>query len=177
MARAQDQPKSDLSQFDRRRRLCLLKGCGCWFRPKCPLSRYCSAGCRGEARRWAKRRAAERYRQTEKGKAARREQATARRRRRKEQRTEFRGSPPSVGDHNECHQGFICARPGCYERVIPTDRSPLKKYCSHECYMAMRRVVERERRWRERMHERQRRVEDIEKRQPSRIGQSETREL
>jgi hypothetical protein len=177
MARAQDRPKSDLSQFDRRRRLCLLKGCGCWFRPKSPLSRYCSADCQEKVRQWSKRRAAERYRQTEKGKAARRKQATARRRRRKEQRTEFRGSPPSVGDHNECHQGFICARPGCYERVIPTDRSPLKKYCSHECYMAMRRVLERERRWHERVREHRRRGEGIEKRFASRIGHSKRRKL
>lgn len=177
MARAQDQPKSELGQSQRRHRLCLLKGCGCWFRPKSPSSRYCSASCREKTRQWSKKRAGERNRQTEKGKAARRKQATARRQRLKLRRTECKGSPPSVGDHNECHQGFICARPGCYERVIPTDRSPLKKYCSHECYMAMRRVLERERRWRERIRERQRRGEGIEKRSASRVGHSERRRL
>ena len=53
------------------------------------------------------------------------------------------------GDQKEKINGVLCGRPGCYERVLPTSRSPGKKYCSCGCSLAMRRVLERERRWRE----------------------------
>ena len=178
MAHTQNLLKSNPRQFCCRRRRCLLKGCERRFCPKAPSARYCSKECREKARRWRVARARERYRRTENGKAMRRNQARKRRRRLKERtRGESGAAGTSVGDHSECNEGVICARPGCYERVIPTDRSPLKKYCSRDCYAAMRCVLERERRRRERIRERQRRVEDIEKRSPSRIGHSERREL
>lgn len=44
-----------------------------------------------------------------------------------------------------------CHRPGCYVRFTPKPQSPQQKYCSPECYKAMRRVLIRERRWRERL--------------------------
>jgi hypothetical protein len=170
MARAPRSTKNRTESIPpQRKRLCLLKGCEQWFQPKVASSRYCSPKCRQKARQWSKKRSAERYRRSAKGKAARRKQAAVRRQRCKEQRTESPRSPPSVGDHNECEEGFICARPGCYERVTPTDRSPLKKYCCRNCYAAMRRVLERERRQRQRTHERQRRVADIAGRSASHI--------
>lgn len=43
-----------------------------------------------------------------------------------------------------------CSRPGCYECFAQTPRSPLKKFCSHVCRRALRRVREREARWRRR---------------------------
>jgi NAD-dependent SIR2 family protein deacetylase len=42
-----------------------------------------------------------------------------------------------------------CERPGCYEVFITTSRSTRQKFCSEECWRAMNRVLERERRWRE----------------------------
>ena len=47
-----------------RRRVCLLKGCECVFRPRHPLTRYCSAACRQQARRWQEWKARRRYRQS-----------------------------------------------------------------------------------------------------------------
>jgi hypothetical protein len=46
--------------------------------------------------------------------------------------------------------GVTCDRPGCYERFQPTRRSPLQRFCSHECRRALERVLERERRWKKR---------------------------
>jgi hypothetical protein len=46
----------------------------------------------------------------------------------------------------------ICDRPGCYECFKRTRRSPLQRFCSHDCRRALERVLERERRWRERGH-------------------------
>ena len=40
-----------------------------------------------------------------------------------------------------------CDRPGCYEGFVRQPRSPLQRFCSHECRRAMERVWERERHW------------------------------
>jgi hypothetical protein len=134
-----------------------LKGCGRKFQPRVPSSRYCSSECREKARQWRNRRAQERYRQTAKGKATRRKQAHVRRQKLKDRICDESGTPTvCVGDHNESNEGHICARPGCYERVTPTRRSPCQKYCNHDCCSAMRCVTERERRWQERLRERHR---------------------
>ncbi len=161
MIRPEDRPKSSQSQFPNqfhcRTRHCLRKGCGRAFRACHPASRYCSDECRQEVRRWQNRRYGQRYRKTGKGKAKRSSQARNRRRRVKEQkRTEYTAAAGSVGQHNEQHQGVICARPGCYEYVLPTRHSPGQKYCSKPCSSAMRCVSERERRWRERLKQRNR---------------------
>ncbi len=46
---------------------------------------------------------------------------------------------------------FFCQRPGCYEHVLPTTRSPRQRFCSWACRNALRRVAVRERRWRRRL--------------------------
>jgi hypothetical protein len=46
--------------------------------------------------------------------------------------------------------GDSCDRPGCYERFERTQRSPLQRFCSQECRRALERVLERDRRWRQR---------------------------
>jgi hypothetical protein len=66
-----------------RQRLCLLKGCEQAFRPKHPLTRYCSAQCREQARQWREWKARQRYRQSQGGKQRR--QAQSRRYRRRQQ--------------------------------------------------------------------------------------------
>ena len=137
-----------------RRRRCLLKGCEAWFRGGHPLARYCSEACRKAARRWTQWRANRRYRRSEGGKSCRREQS---RRRRKRRRQPEPGSP--AGDATEC-EGYqeagaskksSCSRPGCYRCFSGTSRSPLQKFCSHVCRRALRRVLEREARWRRRL--------------------------
>ncbi len=47
-----------------------------------------------------------------------------------------------------------CDRPGCYACFRRTRRSPLQRFCSHECRRALERVLERERRWKERGQDR-----------------------
>src|SRR5437899_7193712 len=46
--------------------------------------------------------------------------------------------------------GDTCDRPGCYENFERSRRSPLQRFCSHNCRRALERVLERERRWRQR---------------------------
>ena len=71
-----------------RRRVCLLKGCGKFFRPQQPMARYCSEECREEARRWRQWKARQRYRRSAKGKQKRRAQSHRYRARRKEQKAQ-----------------------------------------------------------------------------------------
>jgi hypothetical protein len=59
-----------------------------------------------------------------------------------------------TGRIHENFFGNTCDRPGCYERFQPTRRSPLQRFCSHECRRALERVLDRERRWRERGQDR-----------------------
>jgi len=135
-----------------RARICLLKGCEKWFSPSHPLSRYCSEACAEAARRWSRRRAARRYRASERGKQRRRQQS-CRYRERVRRRQEEALSRPAAGEgHQEAaNSGKICcSRPGCYELFLPERRSPLKKFCCALCREALRRVRQREARWRRR---------------------------
>lgn len=50
-----------------RARRCLLKGCEQRFHPQQACQRYCSAICRGEARKWSRWKAQQRYRETAAG--------------------------------------------------------------------------------------------------------------
>lgn len=151
MAHENNPAKLSKCQLEWRERNCLLKGCGRKFLGKSPLSRYCSEKCVQEARDWSEKRARERYCQTENGKAHRRKQSQEYRQRNKQHGCDkCEEKLECEGDHYAAPEGNICGRPGCYNRVIPTRRSPCKKYCSQGCSLAMRCVLERERRWRER---------------------------
>jgi hypothetical protein len=44
-----------------------------------------------------------------------------------------------------------CHRPGCYACFSIPTRSPLKKFCSTLCRRALRAVLQREVRWRQRL--------------------------
>jgi hypothetical protein len=50
-----------------RMRRCLLKGCEQRFHPRQGRQRYCSQRCREAARKWSRRKAQERYRETAAG--------------------------------------------------------------------------------------------------------------
>ena len=50
-----------------RMRRCLLKGCELRFHPRQPRQRYCGEGCREAARKWSRRKAQGRYRETASG--------------------------------------------------------------------------------------------------------------
>ncbi len=135
-----------------RRRLCLLKGCEKSFQPSYPQARYCSEACRQAARRWRAWRARQRYRATDQGKACRRGQS-----RRYRERIRRRGAADlTVSEGREgqrpahvCKKSS-CDRPGCYTCFDSHPRSPLQRFCSSLCRRALRRVLEREARWRRR---------------------------
>jgi hypothetical protein len=58
-----------------RARYCLLKGCEQKFHPRHARQRYCSAGCREEARKWAGWKAQRLYRETAAGQEKRKHQS------------------------------------------------------------------------------------------------------
>ena len=58
-----------------RNRECLLKGCGKRFRPKHPMTRYCSEECGQEARQWSQSKSQQRYRQSRNGRQKRQKQS------------------------------------------------------------------------------------------------------
>jgi hypothetical protein len=137
-------------------RLCLLKGCERPFWPTHPRSRYCSKQCQDAARDWQRWRAAREYRATPGGRARRREQS---RRYRERQQLARRAAGPAPAEVREgqlkaesCEDfcGQPCRRPGCYELFQPQPRSPLQGFCSRSCCRALRRVRQREARWRRR---------------------------
>jgi hypothetical protein len=133
-----------------RLRICLLKGCEKWFSPLHPRARYCSEACRESARRWSVWQAARRYRASERGKECRRQQACRYRERVHQQRERPEEQPSVCEGHQKAEDSekIPCLRPGCYELFLPEPRSPLKKFCSCLCREALRRVRQREVRWR-----------------------------
>lgn len=160
MARGQNRRRSGRGQGGGarpRQRRCLLKGCGQWFESADHRRRYCSRSCSAAAAAWSRRRAQESYRRSPQGRARRKEQCRGRRARKKAegQRRETRsasGTAACEGHQREEFRGFLCARPGCYERVDCTGRSSRRRFCTRGCWQALRTVLEREARWRSRLH-------------------------
>jgi hypothetical protein len=141
----------------RRARRCLLKGCEQWFRPRHPQSRYCSGPCAAAARRWRQVKASRRYRASEGGRARRREQHRRYRQRRRERTTVTasadvaatrEGQRPAEGDQDSCER--MCDRPGCYATFVVSEASACRRFCSLACRLALRRVLDREWRYRQR---------------------------
>lgn len=134
-------------------RCCLLKGCERRFRPRHPLSRYCSPSCQSAARRWSRWQAARQYRRTEQGRRRRREQCRRYRQRRPCRKTAADGPAADEpagceGHHREtASEESPCGRPGCYELFPISPRSPAQKFCGPLCQKALRRVLVREARW------------------------------
>jgi hypothetical protein len=151
------------------RRRCLLKGCGQWFQPTHPQCRYCSAGCREAARRWRRWHAQQKYRSSRNGRAQRQQQA-----RRYRQRCHNRPRPdaaPSAPAGSAAaapsSNGIACEgkrpaeksaevplcpcdRPGCYVLFAIGGAYNRRRFCCVLCRKALRCVLEREARWRQR---------------------------
>ena len=141
----------------RRARRCLLKGCERWFTPAYPQSRYCSRACQAAARRWRRAQASRRYRASGAGRQRRRAQHQRYRQRRRERATAAASAgtaavrqgqrPARPGeDFVEC----LCARPGCYVTVWVNPARSRRRFCSLACCLALRRVLDREARYRQR---------------------------
>ena len=135
-----------------RPRQCLLKGCERLFWPRHWRSRYCSEVCKRKARHWQCWHASQEYRATENGRAHRQEQSRRYRQRRRERQAASADAEESregqrIPSPSEDFSGEPCRRPGCYELfTLPYEHS-CKRYCSVECRLALRRVVDREERY------------------------------
>ena len=137
-----------------RQRRCLLKGCERFFKPEYPQARYCSVACQDAAERWRRWWADRAWRKTEGGRECRRQQSCRYRervrQRRKAEETGAAGSAPAENEGErpaDSSEKSPCARPGCYVLFIPSRRSPRQRFCSCLCRKALRRVIQRERRW------------------------------
>ena len=139
-----------------RRRRCLLKGCERWFTPKRPQSRYCSEECAEAARRWRRVKASRRYRATANGRERRREQQ---RRYRQGRRARLALASAGVAAAREgkrpacaCEKSAerMCDRPGCYVVFLVEHEHSCRRFCSVACRLALRRVLDREARYRQR---------------------------
>lgn len=153
-----------------RYRRCLLKGCERSYRPTHPQSRYCCDACRLQARRWRRRQASRNWRASQQGKVRRREQC---RRSRRRIPLVVLPQPPALPDSVPTPAGppeppaparegqrpatfsadfsvRFCQRPGCYECfTVSSDWSP-QRFCCGLCRQALRRVLDREARYRQR---------------------------
>jgi hypothetical protein len=138
-------------------RLCLLKGCERNFQPNHHRCRYCSEDCVVAARKWRRWLADQKYRASKQGKQARQDQSIRYREKCKQEliamkEPEQAAPIPSVGDTKAAAgKKSCCHRPGCYEQFLPAPQTPHQKYCGPECYQAMRRVLIREKRWRDKL--------------------------
>jgi hypothetical protein len=141
-------------------RSCLRKGCGRRFQARRYNQRYCrEPACLGQVRRWQ---GAKRQQKCRSQPGARQRHAEAERQRRKQRASEvpkpLEGEPVATdtGDASSAnswawsrsrrHPGIFCDRPGCYEPLRDSPRATAS-YCGDECYAAMRRARDRERKW------------------------------
>jgi len=156
------------SQEPARLRRCLLKGCQQCFQPSQPQCRYCSPACQAAARHWRRWHAQQKYRASDKGRQHRQQQA-----RRYRQRHPLPPPPPAIPSMPPAADRDLaaelgrpegkrlpekisdfpvqpCDRPGCY--VLFTPGSPLqpRRFCCASCCRALRCVLDREARRRQR---------------------------
>jgi hypothetical protein len=152
---------SSVSARSFRCRRCLLKDCERFYRPTHPQSRYCSAACRLAARRWRRWQASRTWRASARGQKCRREQC--RRYRRRIPLVVLTEPPPLTSPSTvaacegqrpatkpEDFSTRACERPGCYERFTTTSEWSPQRFCGPLCRRALRRVLDREARYRQR---------------------------
>jgi hypothetical protein len=150
-----------------RPRRCLLKGCERLFWPRRPQTRYCGEACQQAARRWRRRQASQRYRGTNPGRERRRGQSRRYRQRRRERQTasaevELRREGQRPASTTEDLWMRSCERPGCYEHFSIKHEHSCQRFCSVACRLALRRVLDREARYR--VRRRHRRCERVNRR-------------
>jgi hypothetical protein len=136
-----------------RPRICLRKGCGQKFQPRCWNQRYCQdPQCLRAVRRWQ---AAKRQAQRRVDEAVKAQHAAAQRahRRRASSSAQPTKTPKVAAARGHAARIFLprplCKRPGCYEPPPKSGRNQAT-YCCCTCRQAVHRVVDRERKWRQR---------------------------
>ena len=134
-----------------RQRKCLRKGCRRKYKPRRWNQRYCQdAECLRLVRRWLAARRQAKRRQDDAAKTEHAEKQRARRRR-------VTASPqaPKIPElaaarghaANILLATPLCDRPGCHEPPLKSGRNQAH-YCCPTCRQALRRVLDRERKWR-----------------------------
>jgi hypothetical protein len=146
--------RQDRSPSGRARR-CLLKGCERWFTPAYPQARYCHEECRRAAERWRRVKASRRYRASPAGREQRREQNRQYRQRRRTRSTTTDGGQKAregkrPAESCENFSERMCDRPGCYVVFHVQHEYSSQRFCSVTCRLALRRVLDREARYRQR---------------------------
>jgi hypothetical protein len=133
-----------------RTRVCLRKGCGRKYQPRRWNQHYCQdPECLRLVRRWQ---AAKRQAKRRQDEAAKSQHAEAERLRRQRIPSSPQApKPPAIGAaRGHAARIFsptpLCDRPGCHEPVAKSGRSQAR-YCCSACRQAVRRVVDRERKW------------------------------
>ena len=136
-----------------RTRICLRKGCGRKYQPRRWNQHYCQdPECLRLVRRWqaAKRQADRRQDEAVKAQHAEAERA---RRQRATSSPQAPKPPEIAAARGHAAKIFsptpICDRPGCHEPVVKSGRNQAR-YCCSACREAVRRVVDRERKWQSR---------------------------
>lgn len=139
------------------RRTCLRKDCGCVFQATRWNQRYCGdPECQRLVRRWQAAKRQQRHRQKIENRQL---HAQAQRERRRKTKAEGRGttapdnktSSDTTSDNSawsRCKNKpeIFCDRPGCFDPLRPSCRARAR-YCGDQCRQAMRRVLDRERKW------------------------------
>jgi hypothetical protein len=133
-----------------RTRVCLRKGCGRKYQPRRWNQHYCQdPECLRLVRRWQ---AAKRQAKRRQDEAAQSQHAEAERvRRQRIPASPQAPKPPEIAaarGHaaNIFSPTPLCDRPGCHEPPLKSGRSQAR-YCCSSCRQAVRRVVDRERKW------------------------------
>jgi hypothetical protein len=131
-------------------RVCLRKGCGRKYHPRRWNQHYCQdSECLRLVRRWQAARRQAKRRQDD---AAKAQHAEAERARRQRITSSPQAPKPAEIAASRGHAAKIfsptplCDRPGCHEPVVKSGRSQAR-YCCSACREAVRRVVDRERKW------------------------------
>jgi len=156
-------PSARTSQFPPRQ--CLRKGCDRSFVPGRWNQRYCrQPECLCLLHRWQ---AAKRQQRRRSHAENRRQHADAERQRRSRRREEARVRPPKPSppvsseptsidtptsrawSRSKKYPRDFCDRPGCFEPLRSSSRAPAH-YCGDACREAVRRVRDRERKWKKR---------------------------
>ena len=151
---------SNASTSSSRARVCLRKGCNRSFTARRWNQRYCGdVHCLQEVRRWQAAKRQRRHRESE----CNRQRHAAAEAERRRKASERRKAEDNVQDARERQEPWsrskrnfsdFCDRPGCYDPRPASTRAP-SRYCSQGCRQAVRRVLDRERKWLRRHNSRQ----------------------
>jgi hypothetical protein len=102
-----------------RQRRCLLKGCEQPFHPHHPQERYCSAGCRQQARQWRRWHSTQTYRASPAGQERRRQQARRYREQQRQQQAARWEQPLQAIEEQVAQEAAVSTDPDPAAQLTP----------------------------------------------------------